>query len=185
MPGRGWGRSSTLLSCALGLIALVGAARLSGLRLNLTRSLPVGLYRVTQGPAVRGAIVLVCLPPTLAEVARERGYVPHGGSCPGGVMPVGKPVFAVAGDTVTVTPAGLQVNGVPAVNSKALASDRHGRSLPQMSTGRYVVRPGELWLLSEYSRFSFDSRYFGAVQAAAVRARVEFLWVPSTDGGVR
>jgi conjugative transfer signal peptidase TraF len=89
--------------------------------------------------------------------------------------------LAIGGDTVTVTPTGLVVNGAPVPNSQALATDREGRPLPQLPTGRYVVRPGTAWIVSSYSRFSFDSRYFGALQVDQVRARLRRLWTAGSD----
>src|SRR5258708_39776671 len=85
-------------------VALLTAGRLAGLRLNLTGSLPVGLYVAARAAPVRGALVLVCLPSEVAAFARARGYVPRGGACPGGIVPIGKPIVAMPGDTVTVTP---------------------------------------------------------------------------------
>jgi len=140
-------------------VALLAAGWLAGLRLNLTGSLPVGLYVASGGRPARGALVLACLPPRVAEFARARGYVPRGGACPGGVVPVGKSILAVPGDTVTVT-----------------LMDRKGRPLPGLAISRYVVGPGELWLLSSYSPWSFDSRYFGAVKVGQVRAKLWRLW---------
>ena len=166
------------LGCSLALI--VGSG-LAGLRLNLTGSLPVGLYVASRSAPVRGALVLACLPPGVAAFAKERGYVPHGDECPGGVVPIGKPVLAVGGDTVNVTPSGLVVNGAPVPNSRALAADRKGRPLPRLLVGRYVVGPGELWVLSSYSRLSFDSRYFGAIEVSQVRARLWRLWTTGSD----
>ncbi len=163
-------------------LALLGACWLAGLRLNLTGSLPVGLYLVSRAAPVRQAIVLTCLPREVAAFARERGYVSSGGACPGGVLPVGKPILALAGDTVTVTPTGLLVNGTPVPNSRPLASDRKGRPLPRLAVGRYGVAPGQLWVVSSFSPFSFDSRYFGAVETGQVRANVRRLW---TTGSAR
>jgi len=157
-------------------VALLGTGWLAGLRLNLTGSLPVGLYLASRAVPVRGAIVLACLPPPVAAFARDRGYVPRGGGCPGDVLPLGKPVLAVAGDTVTVTSSGLLVNGIPIPNSRPLATDRKGRALPRLAIGRYVVRPGSLWIVSSYSPFSFDSRYFGTVETRQVRSCVRRLW---------
>ncbi len=161
------------LGCPLALI--VGSG-LAGLRLNLTGSLPVGLYVASRGAPVRGALVLACLPTAIVAFAEERGYVPRGDECPGGMVPIGKPVLAVGGDTVTVTPSGLLVNGALVPNSRPLAADRKGRPLPRLVVGRYVVGPGELWVLSSYSRLSFDSRYFGAIHVSQVHARLRRLW---------
>src|SRR6266851_977069 len=94
-------------------VVLLAAGWIAGLRLNLTGSLPVGLYLAVGAASARGALVLVCLPPQVAAFARARGYVPRGGACPGGVVPIGKPIVAMPGDTVTVTPTGMLVNGAP------------------------------------------------------------------------
>ena len=156
---------------------MLGGCALGGLRLNLSGSMPVGLYLIAREPPVRGSIVLACLRMDVAQLAMARGYVPRGGSCPGGAMPVGKPVLAVAGDTVAVLVEGLQLNGAPVPNSGALLADRNGRPLPKLPIGRHVVRDGEFWLVSNYSPFSFDSRYFGPMNAAEVRAHLRPLWI--------
>lgn len=169
-------RGSRLIWCLGSPLALLAVGWLAGLRVNLMGSLPVGLYVAARAAPERGAIVLACLPPGVAAFARVRGYVPRGGACPGGVVPIGKPVLAVVGDTVMVTPRGLLVNGTPVPNSQALATDRKGRPLPQLASGRYGVRAGDLWIVSSYSRFSFDSRYFGAVETAQVHSRLRPLW---------
>jgi conjugative transfer signal peptidase TraF len=174
-------RGSRTIWWLASFVALLAAGGLAGLRLNLTASLPVGLYLAAGAAPARGALVLVCLPPNVAAFARARGYVPLGGACPSGVVPVGKPVLAIAGDTVTVTRTGLLMNGTPVTNSQALATDRKRRPLPQLATGRYVVRSGTVWILSSYSRFSFDSRYFGAVGTGQVRNRVRRLWTVGPD----
>lgn len=156
---------------------LLGICSIAGLRLNLTSSMPVGLYLTTRGPLTRGSTVLACLPAGVALEARLRGYVSRGGLCPHGTMPVGKPILALPGDTVTVTPTALVLNGRIVANSARLAADRNGRSLPQLPYGEYHVKDGELWLVSNYSRLSFDSRYFGPVNETQVQARVRALWV--------
>ncbi len=174
--------SGRRIACWLGSpVVLLAAGWLAGLRLNLTGSLPLGLYLAAGAASARGALVLVCLPPGVAAFARARGYVPRGGACPAGVVPIGKPVLAVAGDTVTVTRTGLLVNGAPVPNSQALATDRKGRPLPRLAVGRYPVSGDELWVLSSYSRLSFDSRYFGAIKVSQVGARLRRLWTARID----
>jgi conjugative transfer signal peptidase TraF len=162
------------------LLLLVGCS-LAGFRLNLTGSLPLGLYRTMPGPLVRGSLVLLCLPPHVAAFARARGYLPRGGGCPGGVLPVGKPVLALPGDTVAVTVSGLRVNGIPVPNSRALATDHGGRRLPRLPLRSQVVGPGTLWVVSAYARTSFDSRYFGPVVLAAVRSYLRPVWTAGPE----
>ena len=151
------------------------SAGVAGVRLNLTSSLPAGLYLMTRRAPTRGAIVLVCLPSEVATFARVRGYVPRG-TCASWTAPVGKTVLAVPGDTVAVVPEGLQVNGVPVPTSLPRVSDSRGRPLPSLSLGHYVVRRGELWLLGRHT-LSFDSRYFGPVASSSVVAVVRRLLV--------
>jgi type IV secretory pathway protease TraF len=62
----------------LSSVATVAACWVAGLRLNLTGSLPVGLYLASHGVPGRGATVLVCLPSGVAAFAKVRGYVPQG-----------------------------------------------------------------------------------------------------------
>jgi conjugative transfer signal peptidase TraF len=158
-------------------VILTAAASSIGLRFNLTSSLPIGLYRVTRdAPTLeRGAIVLYCLPPPVAGFAHNRGYVPRGGQCPGGLTPIGKMVAALPGDTVVLTTVGITVNGALQSHSRALAIDLEGRGLPQLTSGSYVVRDGYTWLLAPSDR-SFDSRYLGELSTTNIVARVRPCW---------
>lgn len=168
-----WARSLWWL---IGSVTLFAVSWSAGLRLNLTQSMPMGLYRIVGRMPARGATVLVCLPPGIAIFASERGYVPRGGACAHGTVPIGKVVLGVPGDTVTLLPAGLLLNGVPVPNSKAHARDHRGKSLPKLHYGSRVIGGGTLWLYSPYSAWSFDSRYFGPVATRHVVAVVRPLW---------
>jgi conjugative transfer signal peptidase TraF len=160
-------------SILAGMLAIVYR---SGVRLNLTGSIPVGVYRILDdaSPLKRGDIVLVCLPRATATFAYARGYVPRGGYCPQGLAPIGKHVMALPGDTVCVSRISLSVNGTPVLNSTPLERDSQGRGLPHLPPGKYVVLPGTLWLIGTSSR-SLDSRYFAAIPASNVIARVRAL----------
>ena len=164
------------LAYACTLCALLGMCGLFRVRVNLTASLPIGLYVTARPVLSRGSIVLVCLPTPVASIARERGYLPRGGPCPGNTVPLGKPILAMAGDTVVVTKTGLLLNGIPVPNSAALVADGEGRTLPRLAQGSYPVAHGHLWLVSDYSYRSFDSRYFGPVEASQVVRHVRALW---------
>lgn len=161
-------------------LLLLGLCWLGGLRLNLSNSIPIGIYIAVQSPPTRGTFVLVCLPTNMASMARERGYVLRGHQCPGGLVPIGKPVLATAGDTVTVAEAGLLLNGRYVTNSQPLHRDANGRLLPRISRGRYAVASGELWVVSPYSYRSFDSRYFGPIGTSSIQTAVRPLWIART-----
>ncbi|GEM_PF-520987 len=173
---------------AAGLALAAGAGLLgaqlagdAGWRINLSPSAAIGLYRA-ESPAGRagtllrrGSLVAACLPPTLASWGRRRRYLGRG-SCGDGSAPVGKTIFALPGDTVSVGPAGLACNGALAPNTRALARDRHGRQLPRIRAGRYVVPTGQVWLVSTRHPGSWDSRYYGPVPIAAIVGALHRVW---------
>ena len=103
-----------------------------------------------------------------------RGYRSRG-NCPDGGEPLAKPIAARVGDTVELSATGMAVNGRLLPNTAPLVSDTAGRPLSHWPFGRYVVAPGTVWVASSYSRRSFDSRYFGPVEASQVREHVRPL----------
>lgn len=134
--------------------------RILWLWINLSPSLPLGVYHRVPGPVHRGAIVVVCLPADIGTFARSRDYLGRG-PCPGGVERLGKRVAAVAGDTVAIDADGVRINGFLLPDSRPLVSDARHRALQWAKNA--VVRSGELFLLSTDHPRSFDGRYFGAV----------------------
>ncbi len=148
------------ISSVFATVLVLGA--IVGLRLNIaSNSLPPGLYRIA--PRGKGSDLLIC-PTGIAEsISIGRGYRPKGAGCGDGYAPLLKPISARFGDTVTVSSAGIAINGRLLPNSKQYAKDALGRPLPQMPAGTYPVLPGTVWVISSYNRFSFDSRYFGPI----------------------
>ena len=133
-----------------------------GIRLNIaSNSLPPGLYRIV--PAGKGSDLLVCPTGVAETVSIEREYRVKSFGCGDGYAPLLKPIVARAGDTVTVSEAGVAVNGKLLPNSKQYPKDGIGRPMPLIPLGTYAVLPGTVWVISSYNRFSFDSRYFGAI----------------------
>ena len=103
--------------------------------------------------------------------------------CPAGYQPLLKPIAAIAGDVVDLTPDVVAVNGEPMAQSHTQEHDRAGRVLPHMPWGRYQLTAGELWVMSTYHPASWDSRYFGPIRAETVIATVVPLWVwPTREG---
>ena len=157
-------------------LALVGLAAIEWavgkLRLNLTRSLPIGVYRVVDRESLqRGTIVLVCLPNDVGRFALAREYLWRG-SCPGAAAPIGKLVLAVGGELVTFTQNGFVIDGKVQPHTRPIRFDSRGRPMVHYPFGTYVVPASDVWLYSPYHPLSFDSRYFGPVPAVNIRARV-------------
>ena len=81
-------------------------------------------------------------------------------------------MIALPGDVVEVTPAEVRVNDRPLPRSATAAVDSAGRPLPHAPWGRHRVAPEQVWLLGTGDRRSWDSRYFGPLSLAHIRATV-------------
>jgi conjugative transfer signal peptidase TraF len=172
---RGPARLTLRFGVVIILVVVATIAARANLQLNISRSLPIGLYQRAPGKAHRGDLLVVCLSESVGRYARDRGYL-WKGNCPGGVAPLGKAVLALPGDTVTVGPGGLYLNGLLVPRTRPVARDSRGRAVAHYPFGRYVVGRGDVWLFSSHHPMSFDSRYFGPVSSDRIRARIRPLW---------
>ncbi len=162
-----------LLVCSV--IALVMTwGWLTGVRCNLTPSMPRGLYRVTEASPMRGDLVAFCLEGDAAALALARGYV-RPGHCPSGTQPLVKRLVGTAGDVVTLEAQGVRINGRQHPHSRRLSQDRQGRALPVNALQSGHIPRGMALLLSADCPDGFDGRYFGLVPTTLLR-RVEPLW---------
>ena len=155
----------------ISLVASVVLAVLwsAGYRLNLTRSMPPGLYRVTDGPVQHGRLASFCLEDAeYIILARERGYL-AAGSCASGLRPLLKVISGVAGDRLELPNGLIAVNGQPLAGTVIVSTDSQGRPLPPSRLVPGVIPPDKVLLLSQHHSGSFDSRYFGLVPLATLR----------------
>lgn len=155
----------------ISLVASVVLAVLwsAGYRLNLTRSLPLGLYRITDGSIMRGRLVSFCLEDAeYITLARDRGYLTTG-SCASGLRPLLKMISGVAGDRLELPNGSIAVNDELLAGTAFVNTDSQGRPLPPSLLVPGVIPPDKVLLLSQHHSGSFDSRYFGLVPLAALR----------------
>jgi len=154
-------------------VGFLWALKLFGFRINVSNSLPPGLYRSygERGQWKRGQIVGLCPPDSSFLRQLKQHKQVYGGGCPGNYMVWMKPVVAIAGDTVEVSPDGVSVNGHLIGNSKPLKQTPTGLKLPQIE-GHYVVQPETVWLVSDYNPKSIDSRYLGAISTRQLQRPV-------------
>jgi conjugative transfer signal peptidase TraF len=161
-----WSAITTLIA---GTIFLVLAARVLHLRIMLTNSsAAAGVYRVTDFPVARSALVAACLPLAIARQGLARGYLQRG-DCPAGAEPVAKVVGAIAGDVVELEPGWVAVNGVKFSNSQMASRDSANRPLSHASLGERRVGEGEVWLFGFNNARSWDARYFGPIPSTNLR----------------
>ena len=134
---------------------------------NATASAPIGLYEVrSQSTFARGELVLVRPPQWVRTFATARGYLPD-------TVPMVKRIAAENGDIVCRERDAITINHH--VVAHALLADGAGRALPAWS-GCHELGEGEMFLLMDGVRASFDSRYFGPVTTNAIVGKVVPLW---------
>ena len=145
------------LPCSL---LCLGVASLPWVRLNLSSSLPRGLYRLHAVPATvaRGTFVVVPAP------AAIRPWVTA-------LAPLLKPVAGVAGDMLTIHDDQFYVNDQAYGPVHRVAA---GQVLPLLAVPQQVPA-GEVCLASLAPR-SLDCRYFSTTPIAQLRAIASPLW---------
>jgi conjugative transfer signal peptidase TraF len=134
---------------------------------NPSESAPRGWYLVHPSTALQvGDYVIAMLPHDTTAFASRRRYLPKH-------VPVLKQIAAVAGQRVCVRQGTVVIEG--AAVATTLPLDGNGRLLQAWSHCR-KLESGELFLLNANRPSSFDSRYFGPIDASFVRGKVTSLW---------
>lgn len=168
---------------AAGLMAIITAGVFAaGLRVNLTPSEPLGLWRIVSldRPLAVGDLVFVCPPPgSVTAFGLARGYFRQG-TCHGGAAPLIKTVAAIAGASVVVK-ADVTINGTSLPYSQLSPKDGGNRTLMPWVGG--IVPSGQLFLHSSF-RGSYDSRYFGPVPEAGLLGLAQPVLTFSRAGNV-
>jgi conjugative transfer signal peptidase TraF len=163
---------SLIVACTALGVAAVAVPPIAGLPevrivYNASDSVPPGWYRVEPGGALRvGGIVLARLPAPAAALAAQRGYLPVG-------VPLLKRIGAMAPQLVSVSGGIVRIDGIVVAHTRGV--DSSGRTLPEWQRCRRL-RAGELFVLSTTHPASFDSRYFGPIDAASVLGVAHPLW---------
>jgi conjugative transfer signal peptidase TraF len=164
---------------AIGIVSLLFLGWIgiqAGLRFNGSQSFPEGLYLATGKAPQKGDLVFVNIPGApIFSMAGARGYLNVAYSPTPHLL---KRLVGVAGDRVTISTDGVLVNGVRLTNSAPLHCDASGRTLHAYVLTDYILGPNEVLLMSDYNRASFDSRYFGPIQATTIESVVTplFAW---------
>ena len=152
---------------AVMMVAIPIAPAHRHLVVNLTASMPRGLYLLSQYRSPREHdIVVVRLTPAANAIAVSRGYL-------AAHHPVLKRVAGVAGDRVCRFGGTVSINGRPAAIARA--RDRADRALPRWH-GCLRLRPRQLFVLGATAG-SFDSRYFGVIDQSAIVGIAHPLWI--------
>ncbi|VEG89819.1 conjugative transfer signal peptidase TraF [Legionella spiritensis] len=163
----------SILSAVLLLVAM-------GFRINLTDSIPIGVYRMTDIKNLKNGFVIFCPEDKPAfQQARDRGYI-DSGLCHGGYGYLMKKVVALRGDNISVTDEGVLVNHQLIPFSKPISTDGMNRLLPQWRTRDYQLKEDEIMTMTSQSEWSFDSRYYGPVHTGQIKGMITPVWVKAT-----
>ncbi len=114
--------------------------------INLSASMPRGIYRISSGEISKGDSVIFSVPhgyQQLEFLKNRKNLI--------------KEVYGVAGDKYCITEDGLSLNGkfiAPSIKNSGI----------KKKIGCFQVTPNSILPLALYSPDSFDGRYFGAVK---------------------
>ena len=94
------------------ILAVLMTAHCAGYRLNLTRSEPIGLYKVVPEIPKRGDLASFCLSQEneYKELTADRNYLGTSLLCPSGQKPLLKELVGTTGDSITVEFSSIRVN---------------------------------------------------------------------------
>lgn len=151
-----------LLTAVVCLLVFVVALYISGIRINTSSSLPLGVWRVQKIDASELRIG--------DSVAINRAAVPNAQTH------LMKDVGALPGDVMTRQGDVVYRNGVemPLSTIQTQTTNSRGQEIPCIKYP-IVIPEGHIWLSSRHER-GYDSRYFGAVPAQAVIGKAVLLW---------
>lgn len=140
-----------------------------GLRINITKSIPIGIYIITNEIPSKNDYVIFCPPNTHPFYeARNRGYIDIG-FCPENYSYMMKKIVALEGDKVTISKNGVTVNNVFLPLSIPLSTDLQGKKLPEINIANKILGKDEVLLMSDVSSTSFDARYFGLIDKKQIK----------------
>lgn len=155
----------TVGSCVLSLLILL---YLSGVKVNTTKSIPVGFYWAINKPVEKGDYVMFCPPKNgVFDEAKGRGYI-GAGQCSGGYGYMMKKILAAKKDMVSVTNEGVTINHHLLPLSLPANSDNLKRLMPAYRVHNLILADDEVLLMSDVSATSFDARYFGPIKLSQI-----------------
>jgi conjugative transfer signal peptidase TraF len=139
-----------------------------GIRLNLSSSLPLGVWKIDKSFShiEKGDHVWFTPTKEIAKFALQRDYLERNNQVENNCVPLLKIVYGLPGDTYTFHDDFIRINNVPVEKAKRRRTDSKGRPMPQISNG--IVRPNHLFVLT-LNTHSFDSRYYGTIPIKNVK----------------
>jgi conjugative transfer signal peptidase TraF len=155
-------------------VVLMIVSKSLGALINITPSMPIGLYIRADGSLSRGDVIAFCLSESYQTIGLKQGYLAKGHVCHG-ADPLIKQVLAIPGDDVLLTNQSIQVNGIT-YHYPTHYTDSQGRTLAIYPRGNYKHAVG-YWVIGNHSADSWDSRYWGSINAKQIRYKLRSVFV--------
>jgi len=133
-----------------------------GLIFNISTSMPRGLYFIFPSKNIkRGDIVAACVDNEIIRRIVSKYNIHERGYCKNGLA-VLKPYFAGEGDVISTNSSGVIINSHLTPHSKAIVGEK------LINYDHFIINKNNIFLFSNYSDVSIDSRYFGAVSRSFI-----------------
>lgn len=134
--------------------------------INNTDSLPRGIYHISNDNIIKRNDIVVFCPPKneFLEFAKLNGYWGNLKLVCDNITPkYMKKVVGLPGDNIIINSYGVYINNKKIKNSepyKDILSDKIFKNYSK----KIKLKDKEYFLMSDYNKLSFDSRYFGIVK---------------------
>lgn len=152
-------------------LILILAFHYFGMIVNLSSSMPIGLYRKSSGNITNNDYVALCLDSHNTQLGISRGYLEKGTTCNGSV-PLIKKVIALPNESITLSKNYIITNHHQ-YNLKTLDFDNINRQLGSIKPGKY--QQDCYWLIGDDDfTNSWDSRYWGCIK----KSQILYMVVP-------
>jgi conjugative transfer signal peptidase TraF len=146
-----------------------------GLRINLTESIPIGVYKLNTNSIVKkGDYVEFCLNKRESEIAYMKSYIGTG-SCWGKYEALAKRVIAEPKDDVTVTRDYIEINGNKYNQYKQKVYSQYGEKANLISYKNKILK-GYFMVGDSDIVNSWDSRYYGQIPSSNIRGVLTPIW---------
>lgn len=138
-----------------------------GIICNISRSMPKGLYLLYPISKIRkGDIVVACINNQYTKNIIDKYKINESGRCRVGLGVI-KYVYGLPGDLINIRESGVSINSELVNNTRLIFHSSAGINYKS----NYTIPKDQIFLLSNIANDSIDSRYFGTINIANVKAK--------------
>ncbi|MCP3876123.1 MAG: conjugative transfer signal peptidase TraF [Desulfobacteraceae bacterium] len=134
----------------------------AGYRINVTSSLPIGIWKIDKSfsKIEKGDYVWFTPTKEIADFGIKRNYLEENKNCLNNSNPLLKIVYGLPGDSYSFYKDAIKINNEPIENAKRRKLDSKGRPMPIISNG--IIKEDHLFVMTMHTH-SYDSRYYGTI----------------------